>query len=284
MRPILILWAIPILIGILIGALLGLIYALRVDPRVTTDVNFAQLAESDKRNVLILISLAYARDRRIEVAAQRLLDLDKDWQAVADAACEFAQTGYASTNTGLLAIRSMVELAGAQGYSGCASALIPVFSPTPRPSPTPFPTATPTRPVVPTKTPTEASPSTPTALALLATPTPRGDFSVANIVPFCDPRLPSILEFSVRDVNGSGIPGVAIEVRFGTSRQRLFTGLKPERDSGYADFEMQPDEIYRAELPSLSEPTRPLEASACTAQNGTRTRTSYRVIFQRTRP
>ncbi len=284
MRPILILWAIPILIGILIGALLGLLYALRVDPRVTTDVNFAQLTESDKRNVLILISLAYARDRRIEVAAQRLLDLDKDWQAVADAACEFAQTGYAGTNTGLLAIRSMVELAGAQGYSGCASALIPVFSPTPRPSPTPFPTATPTRPVVPTKTPTESPPNTPTALALLTTPTPRGDFIVANIVPFCDPRLPSIIEFSVRDVNGSGIPGVAIEVRFGTTRQRLFTGLKPERDSGYADFEMQPDEIYRAELPSLSEPTRPLEASACTAQNGARTRTSYRVIFQRTRP
>jgi hypothetical protein len=283
MRSNALLWAVPLLIGAIIGALIGLFYALRVDPRVTIDVNFSQLSEGDKRNVLILISLAYAQDRRIEVAAQRLLNLDKDWQAVADAACELAQTGYASTNTGLRAIRSMVELAGSQGYSGCASALIPVFTATPRPSPTPRPTATPTRPAVPTKTPTEPPLNTPLPLALQVTPTPRGEFIVANIVPFCDPRLPAVIEFSVRDTNGNGIPAVPIDVRFGNVRQRLFTGLKPERDSGYADFQMTPDEIYRAELPALSEPTRPLEASACTAQDGTRTRTSYRVIFQRLR-
>lgn len=277
------LWAIPLLLGVLIGALLGLFYALRVDPRVVTDVNFSQLSEGDKRNVLILISLAYAQDRRIEVAAARLLNLDKDWQAVADVACELAQTGYAGTNTGLRAIRSMVELAGSQGYASCASALIPVHTPTPRPSPTARPTATPTRPAVPTKTPTEPPPDTPIPLALQTTPTPRGEFIVANIVPFCDPRLPALIEFSVRDANGNGIPAVPIEVIAGNARQRLFTGLKPERDLGYADFEMTPDEVYRVELPSLSEPTRPLEASACTAQNGARARTSYRVIFQRVR-
>ncbi|MBO9309365.1 MAG: hypothetical protein J7551_06240 [Chloroflexi bacterium] len=283
MRPNVLAWAMPLLIGMIIGTSLGLFYALYVDPRVIVDVNFSQLSEGDKRNVLVLLSLAYAQDRRVEVAAQRLLNLDKDWQAVADAACELAQTGYASTNTGLHAIRSMVELAGSQGYSSCASALIPIFTATPRPSPTPRPTATPTRPVVPTKTPTEPPPNTLLPLALQVTPTPRGAFIVASIVPFCDPRLPAVIEFSVRDANGNGIPAVPIEVRFGGARQRLFTGLKPERDSGYADFQMTPDEIYRAELPALSEPTRPLEASACTAQDGTRTRISYRVIFQRLR-
>ncbi len=283
MRSNALLWAIPLLLGIAIGTIFGLFYALRIDPRVTIDVNFSQLNEGDKRNVMILLSLAYAHDRRIEVAAQRLLSLDKDWQAVADAACELAQTGYASTNTGLRAIRSMVELAGSQGYSGCASALIPIHTATPRPSPTPRPTATPTRPPVPTKTPTELPPNTPMPLALQATPTPRGEFIVANIVPFCDPRLPGVIEFSVRDADGRGLPAVPIEIRSGSSRQRLFTGLKPERDLGYADFQMVPDETYRVELLALSEPTRELEASPCTAQDGSRTRTSYRVIFQRIR-
>ncbi|GAB4554715.1 MAG: hypothetical protein OHK0023_25190 [Anaerolineae bacterium] len=271
---------IVILLGVILGAAAGLFYAWQIDPRVVTEVGPAQLAESEKRNYLILISLAYARDRRIEAAAERLLELGKTWQDVADAACDLATSGYAGSNTGLTAIKSMVELAGSQGYRGCASALIPSESATPRPSPTAF-TPTPTLNIVPTKTatlPPEPSESPfPTPV-----PTSEGQFTLGNIVPFCDPRFPGVIEVSVLDRNGDGIPGIAVRVSWDGGSARLFTGLKPERNIGFADFVMTEGINYRVQLVEGGEVTRPLEASACTAQGGVQARTSYRVLFQRT--
>lgn len=268
------------LFGIILGAAVGLFYAWQVDPRVVTEIGPAQLAESEKRNYLIMISLAYARDRRIEAAAERLLELGKTWQDVADAACDLATSGYAGSNTGLTAIKSMVELAGSQGYSACASALIPSTSATPRPSPTAF-TPTPTLNIVPTKTPTlppEPSESPfPTPI-----PTSEGQFTLGNIVPFCDSRFPGVIEVSVLDRSGDGISGMAIRISWDGGSTRLFTGLKPERNVGFADFVMTEGINYRVQLVEGGEVTRPLEASACTAQGGTRARTSYRVLFQRT--
>jgi hypothetical protein len=60
-----------------------------------------------------------------------------------------------------------------------------------------------------------------------------------------------LLKIYIRDRLGAGVPGVEIKLRWSGGQDNLFTGLKPEIDSGYADFQMKPGEIYRIELVSL---------------------------------
>jgi hypothetical protein len=268
-------------VGIALGITAGLVYAWQVDPRVVTDTRPAQLSGEGKRNYLVALSLAYAGDNDVIAAATRLNELGGDWQSLADAACELAQSGYASTSTGLLAIRAMVELAASQGSSSCASGLLPEQAPTTVPLPSGLP---PTNTVTPAPTKTQTAEASPTPLAPLPSPsaTPAGDFAVVAMQPFCEPSAAGRIEVIVREPNDIGIPGVGIEAIWPDGRERFFTGLKADRDPGYADYSMTPGVTYQITLPGLSERSEPLIADECSA-GGETTRRSYRVIFERTR-
>ncbi len=270
-------------IGFVIGVAGGLFYSWRVDPRVQTDVRPAQLSDSAKQQVLITVALAYAKDRDLLRAGTRINDLGLNWQAMADLACQLSQTAYISSSAGLIAVRSMVDLAGSQGAKSCASVQLPSATETPRLLPTSEP-PTPTRIPAPTKTATPTlGPTFTPPIAATEPPTPTGDFSIQGPDAVCDPKTPGIILVFVRDLNDTGIPGVAIELITADSRARFFTGLMPERDAGYADFGMTPGESYQVQLPGLSERSRRMEAVECTAKDGTKTRASYRVIFKRNR-
>lgn len=270
-----------LVVGIALGIGAGLIYAWQVDPRVVTDTRPSQLSAEGKRNYMVALSLAYAGDRDVIGAATRLNELGGDWQSLADAACDLAQSGYASTSTGLIAIRAMVELAASQGSSSCASALLPAQAPTSAPPPSLIP---PTASVTPAPTKTQTAEASPTPLPPLptASPTPAGDFAVVAASPFCDPAAPGRIEVIVRNLDDSGIPGVGVEVIWPDGRERFYTGLKPDRDPGYADYAMTPGLSYQVTLPGLSERSDPLVADACSA-GGATTQRSYRVIFERLR-
>jgi hypothetical protein len=271
-----------VIIGIVGGISAGLFYAWQVDPRIVTEVSPAQLSREGRQQFMVVLSLAFARDRDLIRAATRLNDLGEDWQSLADTACELTQSGYASTSTGLIAIRAMVELAASQGYTGCASALIPAVTPSPVRTATDLP-APPTPTAFPTKTPSPEPSPTAIAAPPTASPTPTGDMSIALVETVCDVRIPGQIEVIIRNPDGSGVPGLPVEVIWAEGRQRFFTGLKPERDPGYADFTMTPGQSYQVVIPGRSERTRRLEAGTCTARDGTSARTSYRVVFQRTR-
>lgn len=273
------LWAIAV--GVLIGIGAGLYYAWQVDPRVVTDVSPAQLSRDGKRNFVIAITVAWARDSRVEVAGERLAALGLNWQDVANFACELAREGKASTNAGLLTIRSMVQLAGTQGARSCASDFVDIKTSTPTITPT-FITATPTQPPPPTKTPTPTlgATYTPPAPDISPTPTPEGEF-VVNVRPFCDAE--GTLEIMVQQADGSGIPGIAVRVERddGQGREVFFTGLKPEKDLGYADFVMTADKRYIVTLRDFREArTTVLNAGPCSAES--QQRAAYRIIFRRT--
>lgn len=276
-------WVWPLIIGLALGTGGGLWYAWQIDPRVVTDTRPAQLDSDGREAYLIALSMAYARDRDIGRAAERLLEVGADWRMLADTACKLSQTGYISTTSGLIAVRSMVELAGLQGETGCASAQITAFTETPPPTPS-APPPTPTRVPVPTKTPTPTlGPTFTPPSPPQESPTPSGDFVALPIETVCDARAPNLIMVTVRDRDNTGIPGVPVEVIWATDRQTFYTGLKPERDPGYADFEMQPGGAYQVQLPGLSERTRSLEAGPCSARDGSATQYSYRVIFRRAR-
>jgi hypothetical protein len=277
------------LICMAVGIGLGLLYAWKLDPRVEFDTHPWQLSDEGKRQYVIAVSLAFAKDHDLNAAAVRLsTDLDygpKSWQAVADTACDLARTSYVSTNTGLTAVRAMVELAKSQGITSCASTLLPLYTSTPAPTPTAI-TATPTLIPPSTKTPTPTlgptfTPELPSPEAL--TPTPAGNFRLALVEPYCSTQQPGLIEITVQDSDGVGLPGIPVEVSTATTKDDFFTGLKAEKGSGYADFNMTEGGAYVVSLPNISDRSRPLEASSCNVaqKDGGKSVVSYRVTFRR---
>ena len=61
------------------------------------------------------------------------------------------------------------------------------------------------------------------------------------------------LRFFVRDAAGHDLPNVAIEIRGKDATETIFTGLKPERGAGYADYEATPGTYAVTILNSQSE-------------------------------
>jgi hypothetical protein len=279
-----------LLFGIVLGAVAAVYYAWNVNPPILTNVHPWQLSQQGQANYMIAVSLSYAKDRDLRRAAERLGTLgyaEKTWQVLADTACALARTSFASTNTGLTAIRSMVELYQSQRVTGCASTILPLHTNTPAPPPTvirPTPTLIPP----PTKTPfpTLGATFTPaTQIPLDLSPTPAGDFKIVTIDAVCDPKNPGMINIFVQDADGTGLPGIPIEVTPSSEAPEIFfTGLKAERDPGFADYQMTAGAAYTVTLPGLGERTRTLQANTCNvsqADGGGRSATSYRVTFRR---
>lgn len=268
--------------GLILGLGGGLYYVRVLNPPVLTNIQPAQVNAEGKRNYLVVIALAWARDGKVELAGQRLAQVGiTDWQQVADTACDLAKEGAVRNNTGLLVIRSLIALAETQGKRGCASDLVLIRTNTPTPVPT-FLSPTPTRPPPLTKTPTPTLgvTFTPEISELGITPTPAGAFTV-NISAFCSDV--GTVEVFVQTSDGKGIPSMAIQVETEDERNRqiFFTGLKPERDLGYADYTTTPDERYIVSLRAFRETrTRPLAAGPCSRNSPQRA--SYRIIFRAT--
>lgn len=275
-----------LVLGLALGIACGLIYAWQISPVVHTEVAPWQLDSAGQTNWLIAVGVAWAHDGDVLRAANRLNDLhwgSDTFQRVANTACDLARSSFAQSQTGLIAIRSLANLAAGQGKLGCASTLVPLSTATPQPSPTLL-TATPTLAPPLTKTPTPApgptfTPATtvpPTATIAL------GSFRVVRTDPFCSAKTPGVIEVLVQASDGSGIPGVVVQVDSNNGSDQFFTGLEPERDPGFADFRMQPDGAYTVSLPTGSDRSETFKAQPCTDRSsGTMTTASYRVYFRR---
>jgi hypothetical protein len=200
---------------------------------------------------MVLIAAAYVADEDLDRARGRLAGLeDPDTQkTIIDLAERFINEGRDPRD-----IRALARLSDALGGTSAAmrpfiatSTSTPTLTPTPTPPP---PTPTPTRVVRATSTPTvTATPGrTPTAQ-------PAEMFGVVQSTALCDPSTDGLLRVYVRDEAGQGVPGVQILVNWPGGEDRFFTGFKPEADAGYADFEMEPDEVYQVELVGVESDT-----------------------------
>jgi hypothetical protein len=280
-------------IGILVGIALGiggsLFYTWQLNPQVVTNIEPWQLSTEYQQQYLITVSLEYAQDHDLMRTVQHLAALnlgDKAWQTLADTACDLSRKGYMSTNANVIAVRSMVDLAQSQGATGCASVLLPAASNTPAPTPTVV-TATPSLIPPSTKTPTATLGPTFTPADLITPeiePTPAGNFELVQITPYCTTKTPGLIEVSVQDADGSGIPGITVEVSTLLAKEQFFTGLKSEKDPGYADYQMEKGNSYVISVPGVSERSNTLEAKECPvpkADGGGKSITSYRAVFRR---
>jgi len=231
---------------LVVGLALGLVYAWFVDPVVYYDSDPADLRADLREDYLTLIALSYDLTGDLTRAQARLATLGEAGTpgAVAALADRLYRTG-----GDVEAVQALALLAHALGASSeAAVALLPTATPTTPPTSTPTPTPTLTRTPLPTTPPT----ATPTATSTVtptpeATPTPdvRPPYRVVEQRQVCDdPALAGVIQVYVQDVEGRGLPNVEIQVSWEGGRNRFFTGLKPEIDPGYADFQMSPAQVY----------------------------------------
>jgi hypothetical protein len=237
-------WIGGFLIGFFIGFALSLVYTWVINPPPLAETTPAALNPHDKEIYTLLIAAAYVNDGNLDRARNRLAELEEP--DIGNTTVALAER-YINEGRDARDIRSLARLADALG--GTSAAMRP-FIATPTPTPTLTPTPTP-RPPTPTATRAVQFTHTPTA-----TPAVRGTatsgstavFGVAQSTALCDPAISGLLRVYVRDDAGKGVPGVQILVNWPGGEDRFFTGFKPEADPGYADFEMEPGEVYQVEL------------------------------------
>jgi hypothetical protein len=273
-------------IGLVLGFAGGLYIAWVEFPPIEFDTRPDQLTYDDKAHYVVAIALQYAYDSDLGVAIQRLTDLElgaDPLQAVADMTCDLLNRGYAQTSAGLRAVRAMRTFYTLQGRSSCADDLIPDVGATAVVE-IAVATSTPTLPPPPSKTPVGINP-TPTESGIVIVPTtaPQRAYEGSIFNTFCSLELNGIIEVYVRDFdNTEGIPGERIRVQWEGGSSVFVSGLKPERDPGYADFQMEAGGSYIISMPGRSDPiTSTIVADGCFTDTGEEAITSYRVAFVR---
>ncbi|MEQ8675748.1 MAG: hypothetical protein RLP44_29785 [Aggregatilineales bacterium] len=276
-----------LIVGVALGIVGGVFFAWNVAPVEEFDTVPRQLRMEDRANYVVAVMLDYNITNDLDTALQRLIDLnlpgDDPIQQVAEIACDLVSTGYASSSSGLRAVRVMMSFYQNLERSGCADELLPANS-TPLPQVVQITVPTPTLAPPASKTPTPIGPDLPTATASsfqIPTSTNSRQFEYFVQSTFCDVELTALIEVRVFDFDGTPLPGQPIRVRWNSGESLFFTGLKPERGAEYADFQMEQGREYLIEMPGLSDPSpTPLSAEPCNTETGQQALRSYRIVFR----
>jgi hypothetical protein len=277
-----------LILGIGLGVSLGLIYTWEIDPIIERNTSPWQLNAQAREDYVVAVALSYAYNHDLNLAFDRLRAVSPDrnvWSMVADVACDRFKQGKAVTNNDIRVIRALNQLYEPQGASGCAGGKFPTPAPVAFSTAIPTGTATPSLTPPPTKTATPPIPTnTPEQIFAPTRTPPSGGYILSRLQSFCDPNEGGIIEVRVYDRLGEGVPGVAVRVTWaGNQTDTFYTGLKPEREAGYADFEMTPGINYTVSIPNLRSDPPSVDATPCEAdvdgQTVTST-TSYWVNFE----
>ncbi len=278
-----------LLTGLLIGLALGLVYAWVINPVAYTNTDPASLSGNYKEAYRSLIAAAYGADGNLERARARLglLKDSRPAEILAAQAQSVLANGGPSEDARRLAL-----LAAALGKTPSPASPIPSITTTSSALPatlTPsatlqtVPSSTPnaTKAVsTMTSTPRPSATFTPSPTFVTATPLPTvpsrtptptlgAPFMLKERQPVCDPDLPeALLQVQVTDAAGNGLPAIEIQVTWQGGADSFFTGLKPEIGPGYADFVMNPGEIYVVRLTAGSQAASNLVAPDCGTPGG----------------
>jgi hypothetical protein len=121
---------------------------------------------------------------------------------------------------------------------------------TPTETPIPRPTTTPT----PTRTPTA---------------TPGGPFILMSREKLCEQKLSQpLVQVEAKNILGQPIPGVLVIVTWDQGEDHFFTGLKPEKGLGYADYSLTPGVVYSIRLGETGQAVPDISAAECHSGTG----------------
>lgn len=271
-----------LLTGLVIGLLLGLFYSTVLAPAEFIDVSPDMLHDDLKDEYRGVIALSYQANGDLG-RAQARLSLLNDKNSVT--AMQEQSQRLLKQGGSRLVSQALLSLASAVGDL-------------PQPSPpiqqTPTPTegtssaavhtavadaslATETIGVeqimrTPTAQPTPTSPQQdiftvqPTKTA---PPTLNLPFKLQERYEVCEADMPpGLLQIEVQDENGSPVAGAQINITWNEGDEFFFTGLYPDKNLGYADYEMAVDKKYRLRVGDGGEVVDDLQISQCIDDRG----------------
>ena len=101
------------------------------------------------------------------------------------------------------------------------------------------------------------------------TATPGGPFVLLSQEKLCDQQLDvPQLQIEALDRFNRPMPGVLVIIAWPGGEERFFTGLKPEKGQGYADFTLSPGTLYNLRLGENGERVTDLAGLMCTPTSG----------------
>jgi hypothetical protein len=262
-----------VLVGIALvaGAALGLAYAWLIAPVTFVESSPAQVMKPYREAWLIMAAEAYAQDgdwERTQARVNALRDGNLP-QTLTDLFERYQANEPNPTARALarLADRLNVRTPAMQVY------LASIVTPTPERVPTIGVAAN------PSPSPTAISTATPEPLPTLTpTVTPIPDYQVVERTAECTQgKQPPQIRVIVQDQFGQSVPGKDIWITWEDGGQdRFVTGLKPEIDPGYGDFDMQPDQSYDV---GVDRPTSVIVSGLRADPCDTDGRTSWRLVL-----
>ncbi len=255
---------ITLLFGLLIGIGGGLFYGYNVNPVRYGETTPIDLSGPFKEQYVLMIAAAYNQDGDIARANRRMqvLGLSDPASRVAAFAQQSASRGAGDGTLSLLNVLA----------AGLTADITPTL--------VADATSVSNDLVIPTVPPTA-----PTVAPIVATvpPTPVSeDYQLLAIDSLCDPtRTTPEITVELRDENGDPLAGIPILVKWENNVDQFWTGLKPEINLGYADFEMAAGTLYTLEVGNNALPVRGLIAEDCTDDEGRDYPGSMDLVFQR---
>ncbi len=236
------------LLSLIAGIALGLVITWGILPVEFKNADPADLRQRLKDDQVRMISATYALDGDLAAAQRRLTQL--------------GITNLTQTFDDLIAREklTLTESTTQVALTDLGTALgLKLSSVSPRPTPTV----------------TTASPTEPPLMFTLVEHTLLGCVE--------EPEA-AHLRIIVRDEHGHDLPNVAIQIRGETGDETLYTGLKPERGVGYADYEAAPGTYAVTILNAASETVSNITIGAaptnCLADRNATPR-GWRLVFQR---
>ncbi|MFN2297518.1 MAG: hypothetical protein ACK2UB_01625 [Anaerolineales bacterium] len=241
-------------VGLLLGAALGVGYAWVIRPAEFRGAEPAFLQPVYRGEYILLAATAYQATGDLERARDRLAlfpELNPEvlnslaQQVAAAHGSDEAARGLAQLSVLLLEETPTQQIPTATRY----------LSPTVWRTPTDPPTLALTVPFLPTATVQPAATSSPTL---------QPDFLLVSRDEVCDARIsqPQI-QVVVRTPDGAGVPGITIRIQWEGGGSRFVTGMKPDIDEGYADYEIEPGKQYQITLGDGLTVVRDLMAPTC---------------------
>ncbi len=255
-----------------LGLILGMGYAWFIDPIRITDASPAQATEAYRHTWIRMAAEALAQDGDWDRTRARL-DTLRDPALSQTITTLFEQSDAQGDKPAARALAQLADRLGTRTAGMSVYLITSLIPPTPEPSPaaTTFsasPQAT-LRPTLPGEAATLTP--TPTVTPRASTPTPVPTYNPAYqiISQFAEctrpPAVPQI-RVTVQDAAGQPLAGVTIWLTWDGGDDRFVTGLKPEINAGYGDFDMLRNRIYNV---SIDQPASiiatGLQAEACAA-------------------
>ncbi len=262
-----------VLLTLVCGVAIGLGYAWLVDPVTYTESSPAQVVTAYRQAWLIMAAEAFAQDGdwdRTRVRIDALHDPNLN-QTVKELFERYAAQGAKAT------ARALARLAD---RLNARTAPMLVYLTTPIVTPTPAPTST-SRPIV-SAAPRPTATTTVTLMPFSPIVTPASGplplYQLIDRTAECTPATASPqIRVIVQDADGNSLSGKDIWITWEGGADRFVTGLKPEIDPGYGDFDMALDQSYNV---SIDKPTTLVVSGLQTGPCAGEGHLTWRLVFR----